>query len=198
MSAFNDMTLVDLLVKDGVRGIDKLPKGIRSSKRAVAETIENNVRRLIVDEMAVNPKYYETMSAVLDALIKQRREEAIEYEAYLKKVIELAEKVKRGEGWGSYPAKIKTPALRAIYDNLPEEVLERVVAEGKYTKKPDADPREEAALAVDRATRDARMDDWRGNPVKENRIRSAIHGALGSSRAHTLTVFEIVKAQREY
>ena len=46
-----------------------LPEGIRGSRRAVAETIENNVRRLIVDEMAVNPKYYEKMSAVLDALI---------------------------------------------------------------------------------------------------------------------------------
>jgi type I restriction enzyme, R subunit len=29
----------------------------------VAETIENNVRRLIIDEMAVNPKYYERMSS---------------------------------------------------------------------------------------------------------------------------------------
>ena len=200
VSAFNDMTLVDLLVRDGAGAIDKLPPGIRRSRRAVAETIENNVRRLIVDEMAVNPKYYEKMSAVLDALIKQRKEGAIEYETYLKKVIELAEMVKRGEGGGSYPTTIKTRALRAIYDNLPEVWLERVVAEGKYTTKPDADadPREEAALAVDRAARDARMDDWRGNPVKENRIRSAIHGALGSSRAHTLTVFEIVKAQSEY
>ena len=199
VSAFDDMTLVDLLVRDGVGAIGQLPKGIRGSQGAVAETIANNVRRLIVDEMAVNPKYYKQMSAVLEALIKQRKEEAIEYEEYLKKVIELAEKVKRGEG-SSYPAAITTPALRAIYDNLPEEVLGKAVAEGKYTTKPDADtdPREEAALAVDRAARDARMDDWRGNPVKENRIRSAIHGALGSSRAHTLTVFEVVKAQNEY
>ena len=44
--------------------------------------------------MAVNPKYYEKMSAVLDALIRQRKEEAIEYEAYFKKLIE------RGEGGG--------------------------------------------------------------------------------------------------
>ena len=36
-------------------------------RRSVAETIENNVRRLIIDEMAVNPKYYEKMSALLDA-----------------------------------------------------------------------------------------------------------------------------------
>ena len=32
----------------------------------LAETIENNVRRLIIDETPVNPKYYEKMSKLLD------------------------------------------------------------------------------------------------------------------------------------
>ena len=200
VSAFNDMTLVDLLVRDGAGAIDKLPPGIRRSRRAVAETIENNVRRLIVDEMAVNPKYYEKMSAVLDALIKQRKEEAIEYEAYLKKVIELAEMVKRGEGGGSYPTTIKTRALRAIFDNLPEEVLAKAVAEPGTTPKSDdeTDPREAVALEVDHAVRQALMDDWRGNPIKEKRVGRAIRDALGPYKAHTLTILEIVKAQSEY
>ena len=154
------MTLVDLLIRDGEGAIGSLPEGIRGSRRAVAETIENNVRRLIVDEMAVNPKYYEKMSAVLDALIqRRRRDEAIEYEDYLKKVIELAERVRRGEGGGSYPASIRTRALRAIY-NLPVEMLGTRVAEGGGTEEPDhtVDPREVVALAVDRAVRRAGMD----------------------------------------
>ncbi len=200
VTAFDDMTLVDLLVRDGEDAIDALPEGIRGSRRAVAETIENNVRRLIVDEMAVNPKYYERMSAVLDALIRQRREEAIEYEAYLRKVIELAEKARRGEGGGSYPAAIDTPALRAIYDNLPEELLGKRVAEGADARGSgdSVDPREAAALAVDRAVRGARMADWRGHPIKERKIQAAIHAALGPWRDHTYTVFEIVKARSEY
>ena len=37
-------------------------------------------------------KYHEKTSAVLDALIQRRREEAIEYEDYLKKVIRGAKK----------------------------------------------------------------------------------------------------------
>ena len=200
ISKFDDMTLVELLIKDGKGAIGSLPEGIRRSRRAVAETIENNVRRLIVDEMAVNPKYYEKMSTVLDALIKQRREEAIEYEDYLRKVIELAEQVKRGEGGSSYPASIKTPALRAIYDNLPEELLAKQVAEGTDTPGSDetVDPREVVALAVDREVREARMADWRGNPIKTNRIAAAIQTALGPDKALTLTMLEIVKAQREY
>ena len=200
ISKFDDMTLVELLIRDGEGAIGVLPEGIRASQRAVAETIENNVRRLIVDEMAVNPKYYEKMSAVLDALIQRRREEAIEYEDYLKKVIELAEKVKRGEGGGSYPVSIKTRALRAIYDNLPEEVLRTKVAEGSDAEESDdtVDPREVVALAVDRAVRRAKMADWRGHPIKERRIGAAIQAELGPYRAHTLTILEIVKAQREY
>ena len=200
ISKFDDMTLVELLIRDGEGAIGSLPEGIRGSPRAVAETIENNVRRLIVDEMAVNPKYYEKMSAVLDALIKRRREEAIEYEDYLKRVIELAEQVKRGEGGGSYPARIKTRALRAIYDNLPEEVLGKKVAEGSGAEESDdtGDPREVVALAVDRAVRRAKMADWRGHPIKERRIGAAIQAALGPYRTHTLTILEIVKAQREY
>ena len=200
VSAFDDMTLVDLLVRDGKDAIKGLPEGIRGSPRAVAETIENNVRRLIVDEMAVNPKYYEKMSAVLEALIQQRREEAIEYEAYLKKVIELAENVKRGEGGGSYPASINTTALRAIYANLPEELLGKRVAEGNDTQEQDdtSDPLEAVALAVDRAVRAAKQDDWRGHPIKQKQIGRAIRDALGPYAAHTFTILEIVKAQSEY
>ena len=200
ISKFDDMTLVDLLIRDGEGAIGGLPEGIRGSPRAVAETIENNVRRLIVDEMAVNPRYYEKMSAVLDALIKRRREEAIEYEDYLKKVIELAELVKGGEGGGSYPASVKTRALRAIYDNLPEELLGKKVAEGTDTQESDdtVDSREVVALAVDGAVRKARMADWRDHPIKEKRIGAAIQAALGPHKALTFTILEIVKAQREY
>ena len=43
----------------------------------MAETIENNVRRLIIDEQPINPKYYEKMSELLDALIEQRKQEAL-------------------------------------------------------------------------------------------------------------------------
>ena len=200
LSAFNDLTLVDLLIKDGESAVDSLPEGIRRSQRAIAETIENNVRRLIVDEMAVNPKYYEKMSAVLEALIKQRREEAIEYEAYLKKVIELAEQVKGGEAGGSYPASINNGALRAIYDNLPAALPADRVAEPGVRWEPDseADPREVAALAVDRAIQQARMADWRGHPIKEKRIGRATRDALGPFKAYTNTIFEIVKARSDY
>ena len=208
ISRFDDMTLVDLLIRDGEGAIGSLPEGIRGSRRAVAETIENNVRRLIVDEMAVNPKYYEKMSAVLDALIRQRREEAIEYEAYLKKVIELAEQVKSGEGGVSYPASIMTGALRAIYDNLPTSPPAGPVARAARVAdviptpkvETESDARETAALAVHRAVHQARMASWRGHPIKERRIKRAIEHALGPYGEPDLTmaIFDIIKARSEY
>ncbi|MYG34282.1 MAG: HsdR family type I site-specific deoxyribonuclease [Gemmatimonadetes bacterium] len=191
LSKFDDMTLVDLLVERPEDAVGSLPDGIRGNRRSVAETIENNVRRLIVDEMSVNPKYYERMSSLLDELIRQRRDEAIAYEDYLKRVTALAAKVRRGEDGGARPAAINTAALRAIYDNLPEEPPLPM-------PEPEADPRESVALAVDRAVRQARRDAWRGNPIKQTYIRQAIHEALGAYRASAAAIFDIVKGQSEY
>ena len=191
LSTFDDMTLVDLLVERPEKAVDSLPDGIRANQRSVAETIENNVRRLIVDEMSVNPKYYERMSNLLDELIRQRREDAVTYEDYLKRVSALAARAKRGEDGGARPATINTAALRAIYDNLPEEPPLPM-------PEPGADPRESVALNVDQAVRQVRRNAWRGHLIRERYVKGAIHDALGCYNAHTQTIFNIVKAQHEY
>ena len=83
ISAFDDLSLVQLIVERGADAIDALPEGHPKNEEAVAETIENNVRRLIIDEQPINPKYYEKMSELLDALIAQRRQGALDYQKYL-------------------------------------------------------------------------------------------------------------------
>ena len=45
LSGFDDLTLVELIVERGEKAVEELPEGIRKSREAVAETIENNVRR---------------------------------------------------------------------------------------------------------------------------------------------------------
>ncbi len=192
ISTFDDMSLIDLLVKRGEGALGELPEGIRRDQSAVAETIENNVRRLIVDEMAVNPKYYERMSILLDELIKRRREDAIAYEEYLKEVAELARRVRDGEE-ASYPSALTTPGQRAIFSNLQDPSHGRVSEQGKRR-------RESVAIAVDRAVRAARMDDWRGNRIKRRRVRKAIHDALAVEgfQASTAEIFDIVEARGDY
>jgi type I restriction enzyme R subunit len=180
VSAFEDMSLVQLIVDLGAGAVDALPKGIRENKEAVAETIENNVRKLIIDEQPVNPKYYEKMSELLDALIKQRKQEALDYKQYLEKIVELTKQAKNGPGGAAYPKELNTQAKRALYDNLGKD--------------------EALALAVDAAVCENKQDDWRSNAVKVKKVMLAIKHALEDqkSQAEVKAVLELVKNQNDY
>ncbi len=184
LSTFDNKTLVDLLVECSGDALEQLPPGIRDNERTVAETIENNVRRLIVDEMSVNPKYYEQMSALLDDLIKQRHDDKIAYEDYLKEVTALAAKVKQGEDGDPRPSSVNTPRRRAIYDNLPPDM--------------GAATRELVTLAIDRAVPRKTDDDWRGNPIKENQLLKAVHESLLPYNVNATAIFNVVREQSEY
>src|SRR5690625_1486398 len=108
ISAFDDLTLIDLIVDRGQDAVEELPENIQKDQEAVAETIENNVRRLIIEEMPTNPKYYEKMSVLLDEVIQRRKGEAADYEAYLKEIIELAKQVNNPSESTSYPRTINS------------------------------------------------------------------------------------------
>jgi len=177
ISAFDDLNLVQLLVERGVDAVQELPKGIRESKEAVAETIENNLRRVIIDEQPINPKCYEKMSELLDTLIKQRRDEAVEYEQYLAKLAALAKQVQNPSGGSRYPKAMDTSAKRALYDNLDKNV--------------------ELALQVDYAVMSNKKDGWRGHKVKEKEVRYAVKRVLNDDQL-TDTVFDLVKNQHDY
>ncbi|MCR9293324.1 MAG: type I restriction endonuclease subunit R, partial [bacterium] len=194
ISAFDDMSLVELIVERGEEALEKLPKGLKSEE-SMAETIENNVRKVIIDEMAVNPKYYENMSELLDDLIKARKSKALNYKAYLAKVVELTKKVKNPETQSTYPPTIKTPGLRSIYDNLPHAEATQV-AEPPPTyngQLPPGSDRETLALLIDQAIREVKKAGWRGNRIKEKEVRIAIKSVLGSDDALVESIFEIVK-----
>ncbi|HPM99447.1 MAG TPA: HsdR family type I site-specific deoxyribonuclease [bacterium] len=191
MDAFDDLTLVELIVERGEDAVESLPKGMQTNREAMAETIENNVRRLIIDEMEVNPKYYEKMSELLDALIQQRKQEALEYKVYLTRIVELTRKVCKPETHSAYPEEIKTSALRALYDNLE-------VQSYRVQDKPDSETRAEKALAIDYAIRKVKKADWRGNCFKEREVRNAIRSELGEDKERIDKLLEIVKKQRDY
>jgi type I restriction enzyme R subunit len=177
ISAFDDMSLIQLIVERGAAAIDALPKGIRESREAVAETIENNVRKLIIDETPINPKYYEMMSELLDALIEQRKQHAIDYEEYLAKIVTLTKKAKNPAAGATYPAAINTSAKRALYDNLGKD--------------------ESLATAIDAEIRKTKKDDWRGNKFKEKEVRNAIRAHLADPAMVDL-IFDLVRNQHEY
>lgn len=176
---FEELGLIELIVEKGADALDALPESIRKNREAMSETIENNVRKTIVDENPVNPKYYEQMSVLLDELIELRRQKAIEYQEYLERIRELSRKVIRPDQTTSnYPPSIDTNAKRAFYDNFGnDEVL---------------------ATKIDTAIRYTKKADWAGDRFKEREIANAIREETAGYNVDIQGVMELAKAQKEY
>ncbi len=177
ISPFGDMSLLDIIVKSGIsEAIQNLPDGIKQNKEAIAETIENNVRQKIIREHLIDPAFFEEMSKLLNEIIHERRSQAINYEAYLKKIADLANRVTEGKS-SDTPAAVKSQAQKALYNNL-----------GKS---------EELAMACDEAVRYVSKSDWRGNDQKEREIKAALYKIL-KNEEEVERIFPIVKKQVEY
>ena len=196
LSPFGDLTLVQLLVERGPAAIESLPSGIRNDRTATAEAIVNNVRRLIIDEKPTNPQYYERMSKLLDELVRRRKQEAVEYEEFLRELTRLAKRVAKPAD-EPYPTRIGTAPLRAFYDELKATPDLEDLALGMETEETTVDAAATLAVQVDRAIQEVKKADWRGNTFKEREVRNAIHVAI---REESLAgrLFEIAKAQNDY
>jgi len=177
ISAFDDITLIELIVERGADAVKDLPEGIASNKTAMAETIENNLRKVITDEQPINPRYYERMSELLDTLIRERKTQAHDYEKYLEKLVELTKRVKNPSSGITYPKSLNNSAKRALYDNLSQN--------------------EQLANALDQEILATRQDDWRGNLIKERAVRYAIQKHV-PDKAEAERIFELIKNQKEY
>ena len=177
VSAFDDMTLIDLIVKRGADALNDLPTNISKNKKAVAETVENNLRKVIIDEQPANPKYYEKMSELLEQLIRERKQEARSYKEYLAKLVELTNKIKRPDISTDYPKTLDSRPKRALYDNLNKN--------------------EAVAIALDAEIISTKKDSWRGDRIKEREVRNAIRKHVIDA-TEVERIFELVKKQSEY
>ncbi|MDW6092228.1 HsdR family type I site-specific deoxyribonuclease [Vibrio rhizosphaerae] len=175
---FEEFGLIDLIINK--QDMTSVPKGIRDDEDAMAEAIENNVRKTIVDENPVNPKFYDQMSVLLDEIIRLRRKKALDYQAYLEEIRKLAQKVKNPAGNRSahYPASIDSMAKQSLYDNLGnDEVLTaKIDAAVRYTKKAD----------------------WVGDRFKEREIARAINNETVGYDIDIDEVMKLLRAQKEY
>jgi type I restriction enzyme R subunit len=175
---FQDTGLIQLIVQMGAGAIDKLPEGIKSNPEAVAETITNNMRKVIIDERAMNPKYYDKMSELLDALIEARRRGALDYKDYLEQLMAQAQQLGKQESDTVYPEWIDNGAKRALFDfGLPDENL---------------------VIDIDGAVRNTKPDRWIGSPIKEKKVRLALIEVLPADFDRIDELMALVKARDEY
>lgn len=182
LSNLGEATLLQLIVENGIEdATSKLPGSIKGNKSAMSETIENNMRKTIIQEMPVNPAYYEKMSVLLLELIRLRKEGAITYEELLRKYEALAKDI-HPNAKKSYPKNIDTKAKQALYDNLEEN--------------------EELAVAMDDKIRTVKDDDWRGTHIKRRKVELAIKQVLEKygigNDDEVARIFELISNQREY
>jgi len=175
---FKDTGLIQLIVQLGAGAVDKLPAGIKKDPEAVAETITNNMRKVIIDERAMNPKYYDKMSELLDALIHQRRQGAIDYKHYLEQLIAQAQQLGKRESDTVYPAWADNGAKRALIDF--------------------GFPSDDVASEVDRAVMHSKPDRWIGNRLKEKKVKRALRKVLPDGYDRLDELFDLVKARDEY
>ncbi|MCX6170006.1 MAG: HsdR family type I site-specific deoxyribonuclease [Ignavibacteriales bacterium] len=178
ISKFGELTLLDLIVKSGIAdAINSLPQSMKNSKQAIQEAIENNIRQKIIQEHLIDPAYFEEMSKLLDQLIKERKQNAVSYEEYLKKIDALAKRVVIGNP-PDLPSEIKTKAQKALYNNV-----------GKQ---------KDLAIALDKAIMESRKADWRdNNGPREKEVKAAMYKILKDIN-EVERIFAIVKQQNEY
>jgi type I restriction enzyme, R subunit len=196
ISPFDNMSLVELIVKTGIaKAIATQLGGMKGNKNAIAETIENNVRSRIIKEHLNDPAFYEKMSAQLQEIIEWRKARAIDYEQYLKRIAELVKKVAAGKA-GDTPKELDTPGKQALYNNL---------LSGRHRVAEPAPPYGDAekdevlslAIRIDETVKRVRPDSWRDHQAKENAIKRALLGILHDV-AEVERIFLIIKAQSEY
>lgn len=177
ISDFENKSLVELIVKLS----DELAATASDKKKgrqtAVAETIENNVRKVINEESQTNPKYYEKMSKLLDEIIQQRKQETLDYQNYLEKIKKLAKQVSNPADHASYPSSINTNAKQALYDNLEND--------------------ESLAMVLDEAVQYNKMDGWRDGGIKEKKLRIVVSRIIEDPQK-VMELMDIIKAQSEY
>ena len=177
ISAFDDIGLLELIVKTGVADAirQQFGKGA-SNRKAVQETIENNTRRTIISERANDPAFYDRMSQVLDEIIRFRKQNAEAYEEYLRRIADLARQLHQQTA-DSTPSELDTPGKRALWSNLNGDL--------------------ELAIRIDSTVCQVRPDGWRGVQAKEQLIKAALFGVLQDA-AEVERVFPILVAQAEY
>ena len=173
---FDDLTLLDFVAEQGEIMTEEDAPSYK--KEGAAEAIENNIRRKMVEKVAVNPKYYEKMSTILDELIQKRKQGVISYKELLEEQIKLAKNVEHPEQNEDYPESIrKSKALQALYDNT--------------------DGNEILAIKLHNAVLSSKMSGFRGDPIKENRIKKALFIILNDD-SEVERLFKIIEKQEEY
>jgi len=196
ISPFENIGLLELIAKTGIlNAVENGLSGLKGNREAIAETIENNVRSVIIREQLNDPAFYERMSALLNEIIAARKAKAIEYEEYLRRIGEVATQTQTGRA-DETPQALNTPGKLALYNNL-KASPKRQMSENASAYSADGDPVLALALKLDEVVRLSRPDGWRGVQSREQTVKRAIYDVL-KDVDEVERIFKIIFQQHEY
>ena len=176
IAKLDDTSFLDIVAAQNEEQLNDLPDELKDEYgRASAETVEANLREVIRKDSPFNPAYYGKLSIILQELIDKRKKEMLDYEEYMKELIELVKKA-RGKSANSYPESIKTPGMRALYDNLGQN--------------------EYLAIRAHEIIRENAIVGFRDNRLKQRKLIKALAKLLGDEMAQK--IYDIIKLHDEY
>lgn len=176
IAKLDDTSFLDIVAAQNEEQLNNLPDELKDEYgRASAETVEANLREVIRKDSPFNPAYYGKLSIILQELIDKRKKEMLDYEEYMKELIELVKKA-RGKSANSYPESIKTPGMRALYDNLGQN--------------------EYLAIRAHEVIKENALVGFRDNRLKQRKLIKALAKLLGDEMAQK--IYDIIKLHDEY
>lgn len=176
IAKLDDTSFLDIVAAQNEEQLNDLPDELKDEYgRASAETVEANLREVIRKDSPFNPAYYGKLSIILQELIDKRKKEMLDYEEYMKELIELVKKA-RGKSANSYPESIKTPGMRALYDNLGQN--------------------EYLAFRAHEVIKENALVGFRDNRLKQRKLIKALAKLLGDEMAQK--IYDIIKLHDEY
>lgn len=176
IAKLDDTSFLDIVAAQNEEQLNDLPDELKDEYgRASAETVEANLREVIRKDSPFNPAYYGKLSIILQELIDKRKKEMLDYEEYMKELIELVKKA-RGKSANSYPESIKTPGMRALYDNLGQD--------------------ENLAVRTHEVIKENALVGFRDNRLKQRKLIRALAKLLGDEMAQK--IYDIIKLHDEY
>ena len=156
-------------------GVDDKTEEELGGKRGVAETLYQNVRRVINRKRDTNPEEYRKFSEKIDRLLEEYQQSKIEYKELLRQIKELTEQLKRED---APDPRLDDELKKALYDNLGNDV--------------------ELALKVCSAVEQSAQPGFRSNPMRKKIVERAIRTALSDTDYDVNAILAIVIAQTEF
>lgn len=177
IAEIDDFSLLKYIISQR-KDIEENP-GKKAINPGTASTIENNVRKKIIEKRTTNPIYYEKMSILLDKLVEARKNATLTYKELLDEYEELVKNVETPENNEDYPENIRSSsALRAFYDLY--------------------DKNESKAIQIYRTVKASKQADFRTSDIKKRKIERALSQNLGLSKEEIKSIMKLVVEQEEF